>query len=196
MHYIHQVCTGSSIYYPKIDIVKYWHLIRKWATRKAGWDPPENNQFGSFYICIGFREERTHSRIRNPAWPIFLFLIRCPLLLSSRTIIIMNSWGVRMPNTHPTRGVRGLHEPMGCVFVLLLRASWRRAIHNRSSAWMTKNVKTKTHRIMFQCQRYAISEPDPLSIPTSVGLLPRWSWILYIDSRGEDNAGYGSCQPV
>ena len=27
---------------------------------------------------------------------------------------------------------------------------------------MTKNVKTKTHRIMFQCQRYAISEPDPM----------------------------------
>jgi len=41
-----------------------------------------------------------------------------------------------------------------------LRDSWRRAIHNRSCAWMTQKIKTDTYWTMLLPQRNAMWAPD------------------------------------
>ena len=45
------------------------------------------------------------------AGPVFQLLFGA--LYSVQQYILKDSWGLRAPNTYPTRGVRGLHEPHG-----------------------------------------------------------------------------------
>ena len=112
IHIIRQVCTESMHHITDI-IVVYWQLIKKWATRKEGWDLQENKNFGSRYA--EFRVERTHFRVRNPGWTSFPVSYWVPCTLSNSISWRIHERCMRLTRTQRV-GCVDFTNPMGCVW--------------------------------------------------------------------------------